>query len=263
MYKKNMISIVMVTYNRAHLLARSLELYHRQQYKDFELIVVDDDSTDDTQNLLKHWTNFLDIKTIIVRKTPGLWRDCARNINLGIRAAKNDIVVATHPEVIPGSEALINIYNNIQDEMYLACKIYYLTPQEQINIDTVDWKEDTLNIRKLDGFYNPEVVTDYSHVKMDQHTDWQSWVFGAMTRKTWRRIGGMTEFDEWGSIDMDFLWRRHLLNIPTKTLLEPRSICIHQNHDVEGNVITPRDMDKARSVLPNYPSPQDAIHKNL
>ena len=144
----------MVTYNRAHLLARSLELYHRQQYKDFELIVVDDDSTDDTQNLLKHWTNFLDIKTIIVRKTPGLWRDCARNINLGIRAAKNDIVVATHPEVIPGSEALINIYNNIQDEMYLACKIYYLTPQEQINIDTVDWKEDTLNIRKLDGFYN-------------------------------------------------------------------------------------------------------------
>ena len=262
-----MLSIVMVTYNRAHLLERSLQVYAAQPYKDFELIIVDDDSTDNTQDLLKKYAQRMDIKSIIVRKQPGLWRDCARNINLGLRAAKGDFVIATHPEVIPGWLTLHHTASAARDEVYVASKIYYLSPSEQERLDTVAWKENPLAVRELEGFYASDPaynLSDYAHAAMDRHTEWQSWVFGGLSRKTWRRIGGMTEFDTWGSIDMDFLMRRHLLGIKTDTLMDENTICIHQNHDnPEIDVITPRDMTAAHAVLPVYHSPLEAIHNHL
>jgi hypothetical protein len=78
------------------------------------------------------------------------------------------------------------------------------------------------------------------------------------------KCAGMTEFDTWGSIDMDFLYRRYLLNIPTDTLMDPSTICIHQNHDNPNiDIITPRDIDAAHKVLPTYNSPAEAIHNFL
>jgi glycosyltransferase involved in cell wall biosynthesis len=267
MYKILMLSVVMVTYNRAHLLERSLKVYESQPYKDFELIIIDDDSTDNTQAVIKEYAKKIDIKSIIVRKRENVWRDCARNINLGIRAAKGNFIVATHPEVIPGWMTLQHVAAAARDEVYVASKIYYLSPQEQENLDTVKWWENPLEVRNLEGFYSSDPaynMSDYSHSAMDKHTEWQSWVFGGLSKNTWRRIGGMTEFDTWGSIDMDFLGRRHLLGIQTDTLMDERTICIHQNHDnPEKDTLTPRDMDAAHAALINYRSAAEAIHNHV
>lgn len=48
-----MISIVLCTYNRAHTLKETIDSILRQTYRDFELIIVDDGSTDATLELLK------------------------------------------------------------------------------------------------------------------------------------------------------------------------------------------------------------------
>jgi glycosyltransferase involved in cell wall biosynthesis len=42
------VSVIVVTYNRAHLLGACLESISRQTYRDFEVVLVDDGSTDDT-----------------------------------------------------------------------------------------------------------------------------------------------------------------------------------------------------------------------
>ena len=256
----------MVTYNRAHLLERSLEVYSNQPFKDFELIIIDDDSTDNTQELLKSYSKKLNIVSIIVRKN-GEWRDCACNINLGLRAAKGDFIVATHPEVIPGWMSLTAMNEMKGHEKYITSKIYFLSIDEQNRLDTVDWKNNPLDVRNLEGFYESGSINEldyYSHAEMDKNTYWESWVFGGMSRKTWRRIGGFTEFTTWGSVDIDFSARRYLLNIPTITLLQDETFCIHQNHDdPEKNIVTPRDIDICRNALQHYNHPYEAIKNNL
>lgn len=50
-----MITVFTPTYNRAHLLTRLYESLCQQTYKDFEWIIVDDGSTDQTQSLIKNF----------------------------------------------------------------------------------------------------------------------------------------------------------------------------------------------------------------
>ena len=48
-------SVVIPTFNRAHTLPRAIESVLNQSFKDFELIVVDDGSTDDTQRIVERY----------------------------------------------------------------------------------------------------------------------------------------------------------------------------------------------------------------
>jgi glycosyltransferase involved in cell wall biosynthesis len=46
------VSIILPTYNRAHFLCEAFESIRSQQFRDWELIIVDDGSTDDTAELV-------------------------------------------------------------------------------------------------------------------------------------------------------------------------------------------------------------------
>jgi len=47
------VSVVIATYNRARFLPETIDSVLGQRFRDFELIVVDDGSTDETQEVLK------------------------------------------------------------------------------------------------------------------------------------------------------------------------------------------------------------------
>ena len=46
-------SIILATYNRAHLLPRAIESVLKQSFQDWELLVVDDGSQDETASLIQ------------------------------------------------------------------------------------------------------------------------------------------------------------------------------------------------------------------
>lgn len=50
-----LISVIVVTYNRAHYIQEALDSIRRQTFKDYEIIVVDDGSTDNTKEVLESY----------------------------------------------------------------------------------------------------------------------------------------------------------------------------------------------------------------
>jgi glycosyltransferase involved in cell wall biosynthesis len=66
--KSPFISIVLPTYNRAHLLSRAIESVLDQSYPHWELIVVDDGSTDSTLNVIQKFVN-QDPRIRIIKKS--------------------------------------------------------------------------------------------------------------------------------------------------------------------------------------------------
>jgi len=80
---KPAVSVVIATYNRAKFLPETIESILRQSFHDYELLVVDDGSTDDTQRSLKPYETKL---RYLYQENRG--PSAARN--LGVRDAKAD-----------------------------------------------------------------------------------------------------------------------------------------------------------------------------
>ena len=54
-YMKPLVSIIMPAFNSSRFIAKSIDSVHNQTYQDWELLVVDDASTDDTPSIVRHF----------------------------------------------------------------------------------------------------------------------------------------------------------------------------------------------------------------
>lgn len=83
-----LVTVVMPTHNRAHLLPRAIGSVLRQTYANWELHVVDDGSVDDTQEVL---AGYADEPRIRTHRTTGVGAAAARNVALD--ASGGDVIV--------------------------------------------------------------------------------------------------------------------------------------------------------------------------
>ena len=82
-----LISIIIPTYNQGEFLERCLKSISSQTYKNFEIIVIDNASTDNTKSIVDKF-NYLPLK-YLVNKNKGM---IAQSRNLGIQKARGDII---------------------------------------------------------------------------------------------------------------------------------------------------------------------------
>jgi len=261
------ISIVLAGHNRAIYLRRSLECYALQPYKRFEIIVCDDDSTDDVPDLCRNFapTLGIDLKYFLFRRMgPYTPRNGALLHNWGIRATNCPIIVTTSPEIMIGPDTLgelAELAGNPEDTRFFNAKPYLLSRRLQDQIDTVDWRKlgACVAVRQLPNFYVDGARKGLSHSLMFKNLEKPGGVgtnmFSAMTRKGWKKIGGHPPATVWGEDDLSFLSERTRLKIPTVTLKKLNSIVVHQNHDGPGDVPNPRSLAKARII----PGPWNGI----
>ena len=76
------VSIIIPTYNRGHVLGRAIESVLCQSFRDFELIVIDDGSTDQTERILKNYP-----RKLIIHKQENRGVSAARNAGIKLASA--------------------------------------------------------------------------------------------------------------------------------------------------------------------------------
>ncbi|MEX1190561.1 MAG: glycosyltransferase family A protein [Brumimicrobium sp.] len=128
-------SIIVPTYNRAHLIGKTVDSILSQTYKNFELIIVDDGSTDNTEDvILKNYPN-----QVRYYKKQNAERAAARNFGTQQALGKyvlwfdsDDIMYPNHLEV--ANKLLVN---KNQPELMALSHHYLNSDNEVISVQVI------------------------------------------------------------------------------------------------------------------------------
>lgn len=98
------ISVIMVVKDAASVLMKTLPRYLSQQYPEFEVVVVDDNSNDETCLLIKEYqTQYQNLKLVDLESAKTTIRGRKFAISVGIRCAKYNHLIFTDAECVPTS----------------------------------------------------------------------------------------------------------------------------------------------------------------
>ena len=107
------VSVIIPTHNRASYVVQAVESVHQQTFSDYEIVVVDDGSSDTTQQLLKHYVGN---RFLYLRSDHNVGLAAARN--LGIQAAHGKFIAFLDDDDLWQPEKLarqIEIFERIPD----------------------------------------------------------------------------------------------------------------------------------------------------
>jgi glycosyltransferase involved in cell wall biosynthesis len=110
-----LVSVVIPTRNRADSLRRTLDALSAQSYPHFEIIVVDDASTDDTRELLNAWAGG---RREVFHQVLPHGSYAARN--RGWRAARGEVIAFTDDDCLPDRDWLSNLTAPLDDASAIA-----------------------------------------------------------------------------------------------------------------------------------------------
>jgi len=185
-------SIIIPVYNRAYILSKAIESCLNQTFKDFELIIVDDCSSDNSVEVAK---SFKDDRINIIVNSTNQERCVTRNN--GIKAAKGKYICFLDSDDYFLESHLSEVYQKLEEENF-AEKFYFVNAWNQ-DFDGSVSERDCPNIKD----YNP------FHFFMTFTVNPPRWV-------VYHTIFDKILFDPAVTIaeDMDFTLRALSLNIP-------------------------------------------------
>jgi GT2 family glycosyltransferase len=223
------LSVIVLTFNSVEFIKPCLDSIYNQGYPDFEVILVDNGSKDDTVFLVKE--SFPDIKLIENRKNLGACK--ARN--QGIEEARGDWILTLDCDVLLEEDFFSNIINFAENS------------QEPIGmLQPKILKEDKKTIYSC-GIYLSKLLRRFYDIGKDKidegQFDDQKNIFGAccaaaLYRRTMlEELKGETGyFDERFFFlveDVDLSWRAQKRGY--KALFIPQALCYHTGNSSHTN----------------------------
>lgn len=102
-YKRDLVSVIIPTFNRKEALAQILEAYSNQTYQPLEIVVCDDNSTDGTEEMVESFSSYVPIKYVNTRQDG---YNLAMSRNMGIFAATGHYLVFNDDRHLPARDAV-------------------------------------------------------------------------------------------------------------------------------------------------------------
>jgi glycosyltransferase involved in cell wall biosynthesis len=182
------VSVVIPTYNAGKWVLEAIESVRAQSYSDFEIIVVDDGSQDDTEPLLADLDNAGKIRYI-------------KQANLGVSAARNRGVSEAAGELIAFLDA-----DDLFHKEKLSKQIELIDVQPQLgfvhaNFEKFDDAGNDLGLRNMDQFRGnvyPQILQEWSAIIALPTL--------LLPKSVFEQVGGFDEDISWGE-DIDLYIR--------------------------------------------------------
>ena len=215
MSETTLVSVIILNYNAGELLLNCIESIKKSAYKNLEIIVVDNISTDKSQETCKE--KYPDIKLIQNNENFGY---CEGN-NIGIRAAKGDYIIILNPDTIVESnwiEELISAYNKFGEGLYqpkhlsLSEKTVYMSAGNMLNIFGF-------------GYAREKGKKDTNQFNEIEEIGYASGTCLFTSSSVLKKIGLFDPFIFLYHDDLDLGWRASQLGI--KSYYIPKSIIYH------------------------------------
>lgn len=120
-----MVSVILSTYNAPAWLEKVLWGYASQTHRDFEIIIADDGSGDDTRALIQRMANEMDVPLVHVHQRDDGFRKC-RILNKAVLHARSEYLVFSDGDCIPRADFLADHVAKAEPGHYLSggyCKL--------------------------------------------------------------------------------------------------------------------------------------------
>jgi len=127
-----LVSIVIPAYNRANLLKRAIESTINQTYKNLEIIIVDDGSSDNTEQIVQEYR---DLRIQYIRNSKNRGASVARNI--GIKSSRGDFIALldSDDEYLPKKiEKSLQVFKNSPKNLGVVSSNFWKREGEKKNI---------------------------------------------------------------------------------------------------------------------------------
>ncbi len=223
-------SVIIPLYNKAPYVRKALESVFAQTYTDYELIVVDDGSTDDSAEIAEEVLQEAAPHRPIASSPHRL----LKQTNAGVSAARNTGVAASTGDYVAFLDA-----DDWWDPTYLERMAQLIEdyPDAGLYASNYYYHKDGINIIKVD------IPTGYFNYPVEYYKNFAMPVWTGATmipRKVYDEIGGFPQGIKLGE---DFLlWSKIVLQYPVAFLNEPLAYynnTLHANYRATYNLHAP------------------------
>lgn len=224
----NLLSLILPTHNRGSSLELSISSIVKQSFSNWELIVIDDASTDDTHHVVRKF----------MKEDPRIsyYRNHSRqgqqkSKNKGVLLSKGQMVFFMEDDVILHTDCLLTLLKNFGELVQAQCDMHIgaIGPRliEKHNI----WRDKVVEVSKLTGYIYTNFNL-YSHEPIEVPT---LHACSLVNKEVFRKVGGFDEKLYKGTAhreETDFYYRARRAGF--HLFFQPEAIAYHLKNPVGG-----------------------------
>ena len=233
------ISVIISTYNKPHFLEKVLTGYCFQTFNDFEIIIADDGSSNETKEMIAKFDQLLPQKIYHVWHEDNGFRKC-KILNAAILKSSNDYLVFSDGDCIPDSQFL-ETHSRLAQKGYFLSGGHFPITEKVSNLLTIeDIKSQICFTKKyllkkgqpIGKNYFKLVKNQFLADVLDRLTPTKA-TFNGNNSSAWKsdiiKANGFDERMEYGGLDCELGYR--LNNNGIKSLqVRNRTTVIHLYH---------------------------------